>query len=40
MGKVLYSMNVSLDGYIEAQNGSIEFSAPDDDVHRQANEQA
>jgi dihydrofolate reductase len=40
MGKVLYSMNVSLDGYIEDQNGSIEFSAPDDDVHRQANEQA
>jgi dihydrofolate reductase len=40
MGKVLYSMNVSLDGYIEDQNGSIEFSAPDDDVHLQANEQA
>jgi dihydrofolate reductase len=40
MGKVVYSMNVSLDGYIEDQNGSIEFSAPDDDVHRQANEQA
>jgi dihydrofolate reductase len=40
MGKVLYSMNVSLDGYIEDPNGSIEFSAPDDDVHRMANEQA
>jgi dihydrofolate reductase len=40
MGKVVYSMSVSLDGYIEDQNGSIEFSAPDDDVHRQANEQA
>jgi dihydrofolate reductase len=40
MGKVLYSMNVSLDGYIEDPNGSIEFSAPDDDVHRLANEQA
>jgi dihydrofolate reductase len=40
MGKVLYSMNVSLDGYIEDPNGSIAFSAPDDDVHRLANEQA
>jgi len=40
MGKVLYSMNVSLDGYIEDPHGSIEFSAPDDDVHRLANQQA
>jgi dihydrofolate reductase len=40
MGKVLYSMIVSLDGYIEDPDGSIEFSAPDDDVHRMANEQA
>jgi dihydrofolate reductase len=40
MGKVLYSMNVSLDGYIEDPKGSIEFSAPDDDVHRLENEQA
>jgi len=40
MGKVLYTMNVSLDGYIEDPNGSIEFSAPDEDVHRAANEQA
>ena len=40
MGKVLYSMNVSLDGYIEDPNGSIEFSTPDEEVHRLANEQA
>ena len=40
MGKVLYSMNVSLDGYIEDANGSIDFSAPGEDVHRTANEQA
>lgn len=40
MGKVLYSMNVSLDGYIEDPNGSIEFSTPAEDVHRQENEQA
>jgi dihydrofolate reductase len=40
MGKVIYSMNVSLDGYIEDPSGSIEFSAPDDDVHRAFNQQA
>jgi dihydrofolate reductase len=40
MGKIHYSMNVSLDGYIEDPSGSIGFSAPDDDVHRMANEQA
>ena len=40
MGKVSYSMNVSLDGYVEDSNGSIEFTAPDEDVHRAANEQA
>jgi hypothetical protein len=39
MGKILYSMNVSLDGYVEDPNGSIAFSAPDEDVHRIANEQ-
>ncbi len=33
-------MNVSLDGYIEDANGSIEFSAPDPEVHRLATEQA
>jgi dihydrofolate reductase len=40
MGKVLYSMSVSLDGYIEDANGSIDFSAPGEDVHRHANELA
>lgn len=33
-------MNVSLDGYIEDTDGSIELSTPDDEVHRLANEQA
>jgi dihydrofolate reductase len=40
MGKVIYSMNVSLDGYIEDPDGGIEFSAPDEQVHRMSNEQA
>jgi dihydrofolate reductase len=39
MGKVLYSMNVSLDGYVEDSNGDFGFLAPDDDVHRAENEQ-
>ncbi|HWL50394.1 MAG TPA: dihydrofolate reductase family protein [Acidimicrobiia bacterium] len=39
MGKVIYGMNVSLDGYIEDANGSIAFSEPDDDVHRHWSEQ-
>jgi dihydrofolate reductase len=39
MGKVFYSMSVSLDGYIEDPDGSIEFSAPDDEVHRLANQE-
>lgn len=40
MGKLIYAMNVSLDGYIEDASGSIEFSRPDDEVHRQFNQQA
>jgi dihydrofolate reductase len=39
MGKVIYGMNVSLDGYIEDANGSIDFSAPGEDLHRHWNEQ-
>ncbi|MGW0734045.1 dihydrofolate reductase family protein [Streptomyces sp. NPDC002851] len=40
MAKVSYWMTMSLDGYIEDANGSIAFSAPDEEVHRAANEQA
>lgn len=40
MGRLIYSMIVSLDGYIEDSEGSIEFSVPDDELHRLANEQA
>ncbi|WP_283136606.1 dihydrofolate reductase family protein [Rhizohabitans arisaemae] len=40
MGRVIYSMHVSLDGYIEDHEGGIGFSAPDEEVHRAANEEA
>lgn len=40
MGRILYSAMVSLDGYIEDPDGGIDFSAPDDEAHRLANEQA
>lgn len=33
-------MNVSLDGYVEDAHGSIDFSTPDDQVHRHWNRQA
>ena len=39
MGKVIYGMNVSLDGYIEDSSGGIAFAGPPaDDVHRHWNE--
>lgn len=38
MGRVFYLMNVSLDGYVEDVNGSIEFTAPGADVFRLATE--
>jgi dihydrofolate reductase len=40
MAKLIYSMGVSLDGYIEDPEGSFAFAAPAEDVHRLANEQA
>lgn len=40
MARLVYSLGVSLDGYIEDPDGSIAFSAPGDDMHRLANEQA
>jgi len=38
VGKVFYLMNVSLDGYVEDVNGSIEFTAPAADVFSLATE--
>lgn len=40
VGDVIYSMGMSLDGYVEDSDGSIAFAAPDDEVHRLANEEA
>ncbi len=39
MGTLSYSMSISLDGYIEDPTGGIGFSAPDEEVHRFANQQ-
>ncbi|GAA1847176.1 dihydrofolate reductase family protein [Pseudonocardia ailaonensis] len=39
MGTLVYSMSTSLDGYVEDPSGGIGFSAPDEEVHRFANDQ-
>lgn len=39
MGIVIYSMGVSLDGFMDSPGHEIGWSAPDDEVHRFANEQ-
>ena len=39
MGTLSYTMSTSLDGYVEDTAGSIAFSAPDEEVHRFANQQ-
>lgn len=40
MRKVIYSMGVSLDGYIEGPNRELDWSAPDEELHRFWNDQA
>jgi len=40
MAKVVYSMGVSVDGFIAGPEGEIDWSAPDDELHRFHNEQA
>jgi dihydrofolate reductase len=37
--KVVYSMGASLDGFIAAPGGEIDWSAPDEELHRFHNEQ-
>ena len=40
MRKLIYSMGVSLDGYIAARDGAIDWAAPDEELHRFHNQQA
>jgi dihydrofolate reductase len=39
MPNVIFSMGVSLDGFIADRDGAIDFSDPDEDLHRFHNEQ-
>jgi dihydrofolate reductase len=39
MRKVIYSMGVSLDGFIAGPDGEIDWSAPDEELHRFHNDQ-
>ena len=40
MRKLIYSMGVSLDGYIAGPDGAIDWSAPDEELHAFHNQQA
>lgn len=40
MRKLIYGMGTSLDGYIETRTGEVAMPAPDEELHRFANEQA
>lgn len=40
MRKVIYSMGVSLDGFIAGPDGEIDWSAPDEELHRFHNREA
>jgi dihydrofolate reductase len=39
MPKLIYSMGVSLDGFIAGRGGEIDWSAPDEELHRFHNQQ-
>ncbi|MET0664312.1 MAG: dihydrofolate reductase family protein, partial [Acidimicrobiales bacterium] len=38
MAKLIYTAITSLDGYIEDEHGSFDWSAPDEDVHAFVND--
>lgn len=40
MGKLIYSMNVSLDGYVETPDHGLEWATVDDELHTWFNDQA
>jgi dihydrofolate reductase len=40
MKKLIYSMGVSMDGFIAGPDGDIDWSAPDEELHRFHNQQA
>ncbi len=40
MPKVIYSMGVSLDSFIDGPRGEIDWSAPDEELHRFRDDQA
>ncbi len=40
MRKLIYSMGVSVDGFIAGPDGEIDWSAPDEELHRFHNQQA
>lgn len=40
MRRVIYSMGVSLDGFVAGPGGEIDWTAPDEELHRFHNEQA
>jgi len=40
VGKLIYSMNVSLDGFVETTNHSLDWATVDEELHRWFNDQA
>src|SRR5258708_28816014 len=40
MGKVIYSMNVSLDGFVETRNRELDWAIVDEELHQFFNDQA
>ena len=38
MRKAIYAMSVTLDGFIEATNGDISWSFPDQELHKHFND--
>jgi dihydrofolate reductase len=40
VGKLIYSMSVSLDGYIAGPDGTFDWSVPSQELHRFHNERA